>query len=110
MGTDSTSLAYGTRLLQTLVSGNCVGGTQITNADRWVVLITTNPESGQSEVVERQVEALVRRADRDAYNPVLMPGDSIACYDSNVQNARDVLKSIGDAALSATLAQTVKGL
>ena len=110
VGTDSTSLAYGTRLLQALVSGNCVGGTQITNADRWVVLITTNPESGQSEVVERQVEALVRRADRDAYNPVLMPGDSIACYDSNVQNARDVLKSIGDAALSATLAQTVKGL
>jgi len=99
IGADNTSLAYGTRMLQALVGANCVGGTQITNADRWAVLITTNPATGESEVVERRIEALVRRPDRDAYNPVLMPGDALACYDSNVQNARDVLKSLGDAAL-----------
>jgi hypothetical protein len=97
-------------MLQALVSGNCVGGTQVTNADRWAILITTNPMTGQSEVVERQIEALVRRPDRDAYNPVLMPNDALACYDSNVQNVRDILKSIGDAALGATIAQTASGL
>jgi len=101
---ETTSFAYGTRLLQVLVAGNCVGGTQITNADRWAVLITTNPQTGNSEVVERRIEALVRRPDRDAYNPVIMPGDAVACYDSNVQNVRDVLRSLGDAAFSVTAA------
>ncbi len=110
IGSETTSLAYGTRMLQALVAANCVGGTQITNADRWAVLITSNPTTGQSEVVERQIEALVRRRDRDAYNPVLMQGDALACYDSNVQNVRDVLKSIGDAALGATVGQTLGGL
>jgi protein involved in polysaccharide export with SLBB domain len=110
IGQDSTSLPYGTRFLQALVSANCVGGTQITNADRWGVLITTNPMTGDSEVVERQIEALVRRRDRDAYNPVLLQGDAVACYDSNVQNVRDVLKSIGDAALGATVGQSLGGL
>jgi polysaccharide biosynthesis/export protein len=110
VGADNTSLAYGTRMLQALVGANCVGGTQITNADRWAVLITTNPATGESEVVERRIEALVRRADRDAYNPVLMPGDALACYDSDVQNARDVLKSLGDAALSISLAATLGGI
>jgi hypothetical protein len=110
IGSETTSLAYGTRMLQALVAANCVGGTQITNADRWAVLITTNPATGQSEVIERQIEALVRRPDRDAYNPVLLPGDALACYDSNVQNVRDVLKSIGDAALSVSLASVARGL
>ena len=110
VGTETTSMAYGTRMLQGLVAINCVGGTQITNADRWAVLITTNPTTGQSEVVERQIEALVRRPDRDAYNPVLLPGDALACYDSNVQNVRDVLKSIGDAAVGVSVASLARGL
>jgi protein involved in polysaccharide export with SLBB domain len=110
IGSETTSMAYGTRMLQALVAANCVGGTQVTNADRWAILITTNPATGQSEVIERQIEALVRRPDRDAYNPVLLPGDALACYDSNVQNVRDVLKSIGDAALSVSLASVVRGL
>ena len=94
VGRDATTFPYGTRLLQALVSGNCIGGTQSTNADRWTVLISANPVTGQSEVIERRVEALVRRADRDAYNPVILPGDSIACYDSPVTNLRDVLKAM----------------
>jgi len=110
IGADATSLAYGTRFLQALVGANCVGGTQLTNADRWAVLISSNPATGESEVIERQIEALVRRRDRDAYNPVLMPGDAIACYDSNVQNIRDVLAGIGNAALSIGAAHTLGGL
>jgi polysaccharide biosynthesis/export protein len=110
IGADATNLAYGTRMLQALVAANCVGGTQITNAGRWAVLISTNAATGESEVIERQVEALVRRADRDAYNPVLLPGDALACYDSNVQNVRDVLKSVGDAALSASIPRSITGL
>ncbi|MBO6798546.1 hypothetical protein [Maricaulis sp.] len=90
---DTTSLPYGTRFLQALVTANCVGGTQATNADRWAVLISRNPVTGESEVIARSIEGLVRRADRDAFNPILLPGDAIACYDSHVTNVRDVISA-----------------
>ncbi len=56
-------------------------------------------------MIERNIEALIRRADRDAYNPLILPNDAIACYDSAVTNVREVLRSIGDAALSASVAR-----
>lgn len=93
INSQSTSLPYGTRFLQGLVAANCVGGTQATNADRWAVLISRNPITGESEVIARSVEGLVRRADRDAFNPILLPGDGIACYDSHVTNLRDVISA-----------------
>jgi protein involved in polysaccharide export with SLBB domain len=91
---DVREVTYGTRMLQALVRMNCVGGTQLTNADRWAVLISRNPATGRSDVIERKIEDLVRRADRDNHDPVLMPGDAIACYDSNVTNARDIARSL----------------
>lgn len=90
---DTASLPYGTRFLQALVAANCVGGTQATNADRWAVLISRNPITGESEVIARSIENLVRRADRDAFNPIILPGDGIACYDSHVTNVRDVISA-----------------
>jgi polysaccharide biosynthesis/export protein len=107
VGRDQTSLPYGTRFLQALVSANCVGGTQTTNADRWAVLISANPISGESEVVERRIEALVRRSDRDGFNPVVLPGDAVACYDSMFANLRDVVRTIGDLAISVGVARAV---
>ncbi len=107
IGRDSTNFPYGIRLLQALASVNCVGGAQMTNADRWAVLVSVNPLDGQTEVIERRVEALVRRPDRDAYNPVLMPNDAIACYDSRVTNARELIRTLSDAALSGSLASVV---
>lgn len=94
IGRDATTFPYGTRFLQGLVSGNCVGGTQSTNAGRYAVLISINPKTQETEVVERAVEDLVRRADRDNFNPVLLPGDAIACYDSKVTNFTDIMKTI----------------
>ena len=91
---DVRELKYGTRLLQALVRMNCVGGTGTTNADRFAVLISRNPATDRTEVIERRIEALVRRSDRDNHDPVLMPGDAIACYDSHVTNARDVARSL----------------
>jgi len=91
---DATNFPYGTNLLQALVSGNCIGGTQSTNASRYGVLISTNPFNGRTEVIERRVEDLVRRADRDAFNPVILPNDALACYDSTITNARDIANFI----------------
>jgi len=110
IGRDATSLPYGTRLLQGLVSANCVGGTQATNAARWGVLISRNPISGESEVVARSIEQLVRRADRDDFNPVLLPDDAIACYDSHVTNVRDVIATLSDVTSPMINALVIGGL
>lgn len=95
IGKEATSLPYGTRLLQGLVSANCVGGSAM-NAGRSAVLISRNPVTGQSLVISRKVERLVRAADRDAADPYLMPGDSIVCYDSAAMNLRDVVSTVSD--------------
>ncbi|MBP6441372.1 MAG: polysaccharide biosynthesis/export family protein [Sphingorhabdus sp.] len=95
IGKETTSLPYGTRFLQGLVAANCVGGSAM-NAGRSAVLISRNPVTGQSIVISRSVEKLVREADRDAYDPYLMPGDSIVCYDSAAMNLRDVISTVGE--------------
>jgi polysaccharide biosynthesis/export protein len=94
---ETTSLPYGTRMLQGLVSANCVGGSSM-NAGRSAVLISRNPTNGQSIVIERSIEQLVRAANRDEIDPYLMPGDAIACYDSSAMNVRDLVATISEAA------------
>ena len=107
IGKDATSLPYGTRFLQGLVSANCVGGSAM-NADRRAVLISRNPVTGKSVVISRAVEDLVRRADRDDDDPYLMPGDAIACYDSTAMNLRDVVSVVSDTVTPYVLFRNVK--
>ncbi len=97
IGRDATSLPYGTRLSQAMVAANCVGGSAM-NAARKVVLMSRNPVNGQSVVIQRSIEKLVRHADRDQKDPYLMPGDSLACYDSMAMNLRDVVSLVGETA------------
>ncbi len=101
IGRETTSLPYGTRLLQGLVAANCVGGSYM-QSDRRAILISRNRMNGQSIVLERDIEKLVRNANRDALNPFLMPGDAIACYDSRWTNFREALGLIGDSISTAT--------
>lgn len=101
IGEKTTSLPYGTRFLQGLVAANCVGGSFM-QSDRRAVLISRNPMNGQSIVVERDIEKLVRHANRDALNPYLMPGDAIACYDSRWTNFREAVGLLTDAVNTAT--------
>ena len=97
IGAETAGLPYGTRMLQGLIAANCVGGSSM-NAGRSAVLISRNPVSGQSVVVERSIEQLVRAANRDEIDPYLMPGDAIACYDSTAMNLRDIVATISEAA------------
>jgi polysaccharide export outer membrane protein len=108
IGRDQTNLPYGTRLLQALFSANCVGGAKVTNADRSAILVSFNPDTGESEVIERNIEAMIRRSDRDSYNPVVLPNDAIACYDSGVTNVREVMRSLGDLALTISVGRLIK--
>lgn len=91
---ESTALPYGTRLLAGLVSAGCVGGTIPTNARRFGILISRNPKTHRTEVIQRSIEQLVLSPDRDEINPFLMPDDAIACYDSDVTATRDIATMI----------------
>ena len=68
------------------------------NAARKVVLMSRNPINDQSVVIQRSVERLVRHDNRDERDPYLMPGDSLACYDSFAMNVKDVISLVGDTA------------
>jgi hypothetical protein len=43
------------------------------------------------------------RRDRDQYDPWLLPGDSIACYDSDVTNLGEVGRLLGLVGSAAVL-------
>ncbi|WP_094077451.1 polysaccharide biosynthesis/export family protein [Notoacmeibacter marinus] len=92
VGKDSRELRYGTRFLDAIVGMNCLGGTKWVNADRTAALISRNPLTGESIVIERKVERLLRDRDRDDFNPFMMPGDALACYDSKQTNLIEIAK------------------
>lgn len=92
----ATNLPYGTRLLQAAVSANCIGGKEWTNAPRKVLLASKHPITGETQVIQRSVEQLMRSANREEINPYLMPNDAVACYDSQVTNLRAVANVISD--------------
>jgi polysaccharide biosynthesis/export protein len=91
---DAAQVPYGTRLLAGLVSANCVGGSRASNAARYAVLISRNPKTMQTEVIQRSIEDMVLSPDRDTVNPYLMPDDAIACYDSAITDVREVATTI----------------
>ena len=101
---ETQNLRYGIRLMQAMVGMNCVGGATLVNADRSVVLMTHNPITGASVVISRRVEDLVHHADRDEFNPYLLPGDAMACYDSRQTNLLAITTAFGTVLSSALLA------
>lgn len=92
----ATNLPYGAKLLQAATSSNCIGGARATNAHRTVVMISNNPLTGRSEVIERTVEELIRNVNREDINPYMLPNDAIACYDSGITNLREVARTISE--------------
>ncbi|SIN77400.1 polysaccharide biosynthesis/export family protein [Vannielia litorea] len=95
IGRETREVPYGTRYLQAVVNTNCVGGARATSANRSSVLFSRNPITKVSVVIERDIENLLRRADRDDYDPFLLPGDSIACYDSTITNVGEIGRVLG---------------
>ncbi len=106
---DSVALPYGTRFLQALVNANCVGGAHTSNAGRNAVLISKNPKTLRTEVIQRSIEELVRSPDRDALNPHLMPEDAVACYDASGIEAREAITTFGALFGGASQAKNLRG-
>lgn len=92
VGREVREVPYGTRYMQAVVDANCIGGTRATSADRAAILMSRNPITEVSVVVQRRLEDLLRRADRDDFDPYLLPGDAIACYDSSVTSIADLAR------------------
>ncbi|WP_019502901.1 polysaccharide biosynthesis/export family protein [Pseudanabaena sp. PCC 6802] len=93
---EATTFAYGSRLSQAVISGNCAGGTLATNASRFAVLVRTERVTGTTKTWERSIEDLLKKPNEDSINPFLMPDDGVVCYDSSLTDARDVARTIGD--------------
>jgi polysaccharide export outer membrane protein len=89
-------LPYGSRFSQAVVAASCVGGTGLTNARRKAVLVQTDRVTGETRAIEQSVENLVRNSTDNTINPLLMPRDSVACYDSTVTNITSVFNAIGN--------------
>nr|WP_037267275.1 polysaccharide biosynthesis/export family protein [Roseivivax halodurans] len=95
IGQEVREVPYGTRYLQAVVDANCVGGARATSAARSAALFSRNPVTDVSVVIERPIEKMRMRADRDDYDPYLLPGDAIACYDSSVTNVAEAARVLG---------------
>ncbi len=95
VGREVREVPYGTRYLQAVIDTNCVGGARASSANRSSVLFSRNPVTDVSVVIERDIEDLLRRADRDDYDPYLLPGDAIACYDSTLTNVAEIGRILG---------------
>lgn len=91
---DSTSLSYGSRFSQAVISANCAGGTHSTNAHRRATLVRTNRLTGETKYLDRRVEELLRKSKNDVDNPFLMPYDGVVCYDSRFTNVKDFVNTI----------------
>ena len=96
VGSDSTSLPYGSSLLDSAISANCIGGTHHANASRSVVLVTRNFGSNKQLVISRTINQLLAESSNQSVNPFVMPNDGLACYDSKFTNFRDVARGIGE--------------
>ncbi|WP_299490640.1 polysaccharide biosynthesis/export family protein [uncultured Shewanella sp.] len=103
LDTQATRFPYGIRLLGAAIAGNCVGGAQSTNASRYILLTTKNPLTQEIDVIERAIDTLITHAWVPGMNPVLLPSDGIACYDSRVTNFREIVRTITEVIIPATL-------
>lgn len=92
---DAREMRYGTRFLQAAYGLNCFGGSKLTNANRRAVLFSRNPITGESVVIDRSIEDLLRNGDRDEFNPYILPEDAIACYDSATVSVRNLFAAFG---------------
>lgn len=103
IGREVREAPWGTRYLQAAIDANCAGGSRITNADRAAALFSRNPVTEISVVIERDIEDLMRRPDRDDYDPWLLPGDALVCYDSTVTEVTEVARALGLIGITALL-------
>ena len=92
----ATKAPYGESMIDIAISASCVGGTQMANGSRSIVLVTRNHGSSKQIVILRRIDDLLAQSSNPQVNPYIMPNDAIACYDSKFTNFRDVARGLGE--------------
>ncbi|MEC6907163.1 polysaccharide biosynthesis/export family protein [Photobacterium piscicola] len=100
---DTREMPYGSRLMDAVFSANCMGGTESTNSGRGVLLITSLNNDDNLVALKIGTYDLVKHRNNPHYNPYLMNGDKIACYDSGMTNYLAIVKSLTETLLPITL-------
>ncbi|MCD9521921.1 hypothetical protein GLP14_03605 [Photobacterium carnosum] len=100
---DTREMPYGSRLIDAVFNANCMGGTESTNSDRGVLLITSLNNNDNLVALKISTYDLVKHRNNPHYNPYLMNGDKIACYDSGMTNYLAIVKSLTETLLPITL-------
>lgn len=95
-GGQMVKMENGVRFSQAVVMAGCAGGTNATNAKRRAVLVRTDRLQGQTAVVDRSVEDILKKSASDGENPLLLPLDSVVCYDSSVSNVSGIFRFLAD--------------
>ena len=93
---EGISFPYGARFSHAVVATNCTGGTKDVNAGRRAILVRANQITGETTILEKDIEDLIRNSQNNQENPLLMPSDAVACYDSSISNVRDIFRTIAD--------------
>ncbi|MEL6439546.1 MAG: polysaccharide biosynthesis/export family protein [Cyanobacteria bacterium J06621_8] len=93
---EGITFPYGARFSHAAIATNCAGGIKVTNAKRKAILMRVDRLTGETTYLERSIEDLMRDSHHNDDNPLLMPRDGVACYDSTVTSVRDVFKALGD--------------
>jgi polysaccharide export outer membrane protein len=96
IGDAASKVPYGVSMFDIAISANCVGGTQMANGSRSIVLITRNHGSKQQIAISRRVGDLLAELSNPQVNPYIMPNDAVVCYDSKFSNFRDVARGLGE--------------
>lgn len=78
-------MPYGIRFSQAVAAAKCVGGSSA-DLRRRATLIQTDRVTGNTRIIDRTVEDLVRKPNDNVNNPFLMPDDAVVCYDSQTRN------------------------
>lgn len=100
---DTREMPYGSRLMDAVFNANCMGGTESTNSGRGVLLITSLNNDDNLVALKIGTYDLVKHRNNPHYNPYLMNGDKIACYDSGMTNYLAIVKSLTETLLPITL-------
>ncbi|WP_256384763.1 polysaccharide biosynthesis/export family protein [Photobacterium toruni] len=100
---DTREMPYGSRLIDAAFGANCIGGTESTNSDRGVLLITSLNNDENLVALKISTYDLIKYRNNPHYNPYLMNGDKMACYDSGMTNYLAIVKSLTETLLPITL-------
>lgn len=93
---DTRELPYGSRFMDAVFNSNCMGGTESSNSNRSFLLITSLNNNDELVALKISAYDLIKHKNSIHFNPYLMNGDKVTCYDSGMTNYAAIIKLLSD--------------